>query len=53
MLIGKETGTNKRDGFKWGGGIFQNTFKNMYLKLTKDTVLILLKPHIITRKMQL
>jgi predicted chitinase len=44
MLIGKETGTKQGDGFKFrGGGIFQNTFKNMYLKLTKDTVLILLE----------
>jgi hypothetical protein len=33
-----------------GAVVFQNTFKNMYLKLTKDTVLILLKPDIITQE---
>jgi hypothetical protein len=29
---------------------FRILLKNMYLKLTKDTVLILLKPHIITQE---
>jgi predicted chitinase len=31
----KET-ENSGDGFR-GGGIFQNTFRNSYLKLSKDT----------------
>jgi putative chitinase len=30
--------TNSGDGFRFrGGGIFQNTFRNSYLKLSKDT----------------
>jgi putative chitinase len=40
------------DGFKFrGGGIFQNTFKNMYLKLTKDTRIDFIgNPDIITQE---
>jgi hypothetical protein len=50
MLIGKET-KQAGDGLNLGAVVFfRILLKNMYLKLTKDTVLILLKPHIITQE---
>jgi hypothetical protein len=39
MLIGKETGNEAGDKFR-GGGIFQNTLKNMYLKKLKDVLIL-------------